>query len=131
MSDNVKNITSVSDLKNYASGIVCELPPFADGQPFVARLVRPSVLSLAGNGRIPNGVLGVATSLFNGTTSDSVQDSDYLLNMFKTCEIIADAALVEPTYKQIVDAGVSLTDEQFIAIFNFSQSGVKALESFR
>ena len=31
------NVTSIEDLKNYANGTVVEMPPFAEGQPLIAR----------------------------------------------------------------------------------------------
>ena len=44
---------------------------------------------------------------------------------------ICRASLIEPTYEEFEDAGIRLTDDQMMAIFSYSQKGVKALESFR
>ena len=41
------------------------------------------------------------------------------------------ASLEEPSFDDIKEAGLELTDEQMMAIFSYSQEGVKALESFR
>lgn len=122
--------TTLQDLARYAQGTVVRLPDFAEGQPFIARVRRPSMLELAKNGQIPNSLLGAANELFNGQNVDSDND-DMLANMFGVCETMARATLIQPTYDEVISSGLSLTDEQYIAIFNFSQSGQKALESFR
>lgn len=127
-------ITSFEDLKSYKAGQLVELPPFADGQPFVAKLRRPSMMVLAKEGKIPNDLLGVAGQLFAqggaGLAAKSGKD-DTLKDMYEICNIICNAALVSPTMQQIEDAGMELSDDQMIAIFNYSQTGVKSLKTFR
>lgn len=127
-------ITSLSDLQSYAKGTVVRFPDFADGQPLVARVRRPSLLALAKNGKIPNALLGSANELFsNGTQSkDGAELSpDVLTDMYKIMTIMAEATFIEPTYEQIVGAGLELTDEQLAVVFGYSQSGVNALDNFR
>ena len=51
--------------------------------------------------------------------------------MFDVLELMAKETFIEPTYSEIKEAGVDLTDEQMMFIFNYAQQGVKALESFR
>ena len=46
-------VTRIEDLKEYAKGQVVELPPFAEGQPLVVRMSRPSMLAMVEKGRIP------------------------------------------------------------------------------
>ena len=46
-------------------------------------------------------------------------------------ETILEAAFVEPTYQEIKDAGVQLSDDQMIFVFNYTQQGVRALDQFR
>lgn len=126
------SVTSVADLEKYAAGQVVELPEFAEGQPFVVRLRRPSMLSLVKNGKIPNTLLSSANSLFStGSQSFDAEDPDAMKEMMGILDIVCEASLVEPTYEQIKSAGIELTDEQLMAIFSYSQQGVKALESFR
>ena len=125
-------ITSIETLKSYAEGEIVELPPFSLGQPFVARLKRPSMMMLMKAGKIPNKLLVTANALFNGTTdSQSEEDSKFVANLFGVLEVIAEASLLEPTMDELKKAGVQLTDEQYMFIFNYSQRGVKALDSFR
>lgn len=127
-------VTSLSELQAYTQGQLVELPSFADGMPFVARLRRPSMLVLTKNGKIPNELLQAANELFTGSPNKrAIKDPDdnTMARMFDVFEILCEASFVEPTYQQIKDIGLELTDEQMVFIFNYSQSGVKALKSFR
>jgi len=126
------SITTLNDLQSYQNGVVIRLPDFSDGQPFVARLKRPSMLVLAKSGKIPNALLTTAGELFiKGSNSFDPKDKNMLSNFYDTCRVICEAALVEPTMQEIEDAGVEMTDEQIMAIFNYTQAGVSALKSFR
>lgn len=126
------NVTSIEDLKNYAGGTIVEMPPFAEGQPLVARLKRPSILGMAKQGRIPNTLLVKANELFlqNGAGLDA-EEEDTMKQLYDVLDLIAKETLVEPTYEDIKSVGLELTDEQMMFLFNYSQQGVKALESFR
>lgn len=129
----VLTVTSIEDLKQYSSGgNIVQLPSFAEGQPFVARLKRPSLLGMVKQGKIPNTLLVKANELFiqDGAGFDP-EEQDMMAQMFEVLDIIAQETFVEPTYKEIKEAGIELTDEQMMFIFNYSQQGVKALESFR
>lgn len=125
-------ITSIDELKQYSSGAVVELPCFAEDQPFVARLKRPSLLGMVKQGKIPNTLLVSANELFvqDGTGFDP-DEQDMMSQMFDVLELLAEETFVEPTYSEIKKAGIELTDEQMMFIFNYAQQGVKALEPFR
>lgn len=127
--EKVLKITDAKTLSKYAKGHVVELPPFAEDEPFVAKIRRPSLLALTKSGKIPNSLLSTATELFNGTLDSD--NENVLGDIYDICYLMADAALVEPTLKEIEEAGIELSDEQLMAIFNYTQSGVKALEKFR
>lgn len=130
--DEALSVTSLNDLQKYSEGIVVRLPDFAEGQPFVAKLRRPSMLVLAKSGKIPNALIGTANELFMKGSSGLDVDDPYMMgNFYDTCRVICEAALVEPTLAQIDAAGVELSDNQLMAIFSYSQSGIKALEPFR
>jgi len=126
------NVTSIEDLKNYANGTVVEMPPFAEGQPLIARLKRPSILGMAKQGKIPNSLLVKANELFlqNGAGLDA-EEEDTMKQLYDVLDLIAKETLVEPTYEELKSVGLELTDEQMMFLFNYSQQGVKALESFR
>lgn len=125
-------VTNIIDLKRYAAGQVVELPPFADGMPFVAQLRRPSMLFLAKTGQIPNTLLSKAGQLFNGGGAGlDADDANMLSDVYDIAMVIVNAALVSPTLDEIHEAGLELADDQIMAIFNYTQGGIKALESFR
>lgn len=124
-------VTSIYDLQRYSKGQIVRLPDFAEGQPFVARMRRPSLLVMAKKGKIPNRLLATATDLFNGGNSNNANNDTILSDTYDVCETIAEAALVEPTMGEIKSAGLELSDNQLIAIFNYAQRGVEALDNFR
>lgn len=117
-----EKITSIGDLENLKKGEVIELPPFDEKHPFVARLRRPSLLTLCKIGTIPNTLLATAQKIFEGEkTGDILKYGDVL-------HIVAKSALVDPDYEQVKDL---LTDDQLTLIFNYTQTGVLALLPFR
>lgn len=123
----VEHITTMSELQNYAKGAVVKLPDFAEGQPFVARLRRPSMLVLSKKGKIPNQLMSQASELFAGGSQMNTNDPELLNNLSDLMRVICEASLIEPTLEEIDNSGVDLTDEQMMAIFNYSQTGNKAL----
>lgn len=126
------HITTISDLQSYANGTVVRFPDFGDGQPFVARVRRPSMLVLAKQGKIPNSLLTAAGELFSKGGAGLDADNENMLgNMYNIMEIIATAALIQPSMEDIKNSGIELSDDQMMAIFNYAQAGVKAIESFR
>ena len=122
------SVTSLENLKKIAKRQEVELLGWGE-EPFVCKLKRPSMLGLVANGEIPNPLLNAAYILFNGakTTKD-------VINMKEQKElltIMAKAAMVEPTYTDLEEIGLELTDTQLLEIYNYTQIGVKALTSFR
>lgn len=124
-------ITSIKDLREYAKGAVVELPEFAEGQPFVARLKRPSIMDMARSGKIPNALLVRANELFTNSAGLNPNEENMMSELMDVMESIAAEAFVEPTYQEIKESGITLTDQQLMAVFNYTQNGVKALENFR
>lgn len=128
----IMQVTTIGQLQTYSKGKVVRLPDFAEGQPFVARVRRPSMLVLAKQGKIPNSLLSTANELFvGGGSSVDVENEKLLQDMYDVCMIVCDACLIEPTLRDIEDAGLTLSDDQIMALFNYAQQGVKALEPFR
>lgn len=126
------SVTSLFDLQTYAKGTLVRFPDFAEGQPFVARVRRPSMLALAQAGKIPNTLLTAANELFSkGGGGMDADNENMLSDVYGICEIICEASLLEPSYQQIKEAGLELSDDQIMAIFSYAQTGAKALESFR
>ena len=124
--------TTLNELMGYAQGVVVRLPDFGEGQPFYARVRRPSMLQMASEGKIPNALLGTANALFAGNDEAmDIDNSDMLPQMLGLCVEMARATLLEPTYDEIVSSGLMLTDQQLMFIFNYTQGGVEELKSFR
>lgn len=127
-----RKITTLDDLRSYAKGKIVTLPPFAEGQPFVARIKRPSLMELVKNGEIPNELLTRANDLFfDSSKAVNSEDKETMSQIFEIIDSICRASFIEPTYDEILESGIKLTDEQMMFIFQYSQKGVKALESFR
>lgn len=124
------NVTPIDVLINASRGTLIELPAFTEGVPFVARLKRPSMLALVKSGKIPNALITTANELFNGSKLDT-DDKDSLSNLFGVLDALCEACFVEPSYQELKDAGVELTDDQLMFIFNYTQTGVNALGNFR
>lgn len=125
-----QKVTSILELQEYARGTLVQLPEFGEGQPFFARLKRPSMLALTKAGKIPNALIYTANELFNGKGMNDKRETA-MKDVLDILDVIAEACFVEPSYAQIKEAGVELTDEQMMAVFNYCQRGVKALEPFR
>lgn len=122
------NITTIYELKEFAKGKIVSLPGWEDDKPFVARLTRPSLQIMAMNGQIPNTLLVAATKIFAGKQK---AEEINITDATKVQMAIAKASLVEPTVEDIEATGLTLTDQQLIAIFNYSQMGMAGLERFR
>lgn len=125
------DITSLDDIVKYTSGTVVRLPDFAEGAPFIAKLKRPSLLVLSKSGKIPNSLITQATQLFKDGAGSLGVKGNSIEDLYEIMEIICDAALVSPTYSEIKERGITLGDDQMMAIFAYTQNGAKALESFR
>lgn len=125
-------VTSLEDLARYKEGTLVEFPPFGPDQPFVARVKRPSIMALAKTGKIPNTLLDSANKLFFGDNSRNVKyDKDSLSQVLEVIDILCEAAFVEPRYEDLKRFGIELSDDQYMFLFNFTQQGVNALNSFR
>ena len=124
------DITSLTDIVKYAGGTIVRLPDFGDGEPFIAKLKRPSMLGLVKDGKIPNSLITQATKLFK-SGAGSLEKGNTVDELYDIIEIVCREAMVKPTYDEIKNAGVTLSDNQLMAIFSYTQNGVKALENFR
>lgn len=125
------NATSVEDLKKMSDVRSVLMPPFYVGEDVIFKLKRPSLLSMASKGRIPNALLGEANELFMTGISDEDMDENTLKNMHDLFELMAFESMVEPTYEELKEAGIELTDAQLLFIYNYSQHGITSLFPFR
>ena len=128
-------VTTFEELIKYSSGVVMELTPFSESQPFVARLKRPDLIDIVTT-EFPNELLGVAYELFN--SDEQEQENKNPEKVFKASaerkkvlEIIAKATLVEPSFEEIEKAGMKLTFVQLLEIYEYVNRGVENLKFFR
>ena len=98
------------------------------GDGVEVELCRPSLLALAAAGAIANPLLKTARRIFYSGISP---DGGDLAEEGRVLIEIAKAALVKPSFDELKAAGVTLTDEQLVAIFQFTELGAKALARFR
>ena len=128
-------IKTLEQLKEIKRTEVIELPAFEDGTPLVVEIKKPNMRQLMTSGKIPNTLLSVATEMFNGKTGQVMgkasEDIKTLKELVGMMEVLAEASLVKPSYKDIKKANVELTENQLMAILMYSQGGVKSLENFR
>ena len=125
-------VTSIGDLVKYKEGTLVELPPFAEGQPFVARLKRPSIMQMMEKGQIPNSLIIRANQLFlNGTDGFNPHQENVIKEVYPVLKEVASHCFVEPSWEELKENGIELTDEQLMFIFSYMQDGVRTLESFR
>lgn len=97
-----------------------------DGRGVMAvTLKRPSVLTLAKLGKIPNPLLGAATKLFDFAPKG---EGATLKELGEILHILAEASLVKPRYEEIAD---DLTDPQLMEIYHYVREGADGLEYFR
>lgn len=121
-------ITNMQDLKRMAESDAIELPRFKKEIPFNAKVKRVSLLNLVKKGVIPNKLLSAAEELFYGKKSSTSVD---LKQLTEVMFVMAENALVEPSIKDLESVGLELTDEQLVALFNYTQQGLKEIEKFR
>lgn len=129
------DITTLKDLKEYAKGVVVELPPFSDEQPLTVILRRPNVAELLVDEGIPNELMHTALILFDGESDEKEKtDEEKRLDILDTHDVlvyVAKKCLVSPKYEEFEEAGIELTDAQLTGIYNFLQTGVRELAFFR
>ena len=126
------SVTPLETIRIASQGSLVDIPGFSDGETITVRLRKPNMLTLIKTGKIPNNLLHSATTLFDGAKRDKKGYSqEELSSICEIMTVLCEACLVAPTYKELTDAGIELTQEQMTFIFNYSQGGVKSLAPFR
>lgn len=130
-----RKVVTIAELKELSGGEIVELPSYNEGQVIYVKLRRPSLLQMVKAGKIPNELLADANVLFangaNGVVNKAIKDEDTLVRLLEVIECICEESFVEPTYKDMKDAGIVLTDSQLLAVFAYTQNGVESLKNFR
>ena len=128
-------VTSLEQLKNIKVTDIVNLGCFEDGTELIAEVKKPNLMQLMVEGKVPNTLMSTAMGMFkNGSgeiVNKAIDDVDSLKDLVGMMQVFAEASLVNPTYAQIKEIGLSLTEKQLIGILQFAQGGVKALENFR
>lgn len=127
-------VTDLSQLLKVKEGEVVQLPPFNGEVPFIARVKQPSLVKLIAGGAFPNELLALAHSVFEAdekVIQKEMKSAKGLDKVYRTMEILAENALIEPSYQELKEAGIQLTDLQLSALMAYCQRGVKMLEYFR
>ena len=128
-------ITSLEQLQSIKQTEIIELPAFEDGTPLNVEVKKPNMMQLIAAGKIPNTLLSSAMELFNGRAGEKMQkaadNAGDLKDLVGLMNVIAEASLIKPTYKEIKKIGIDLTDNQLMGLLMYSQGGIKALENFR
>ena len=126
-----QHVTPLETMRLASQGSLVTLPGFGDGDTITVRLRKPNMLTLLRSGKLPNELLNAAVDLFERAKKPGGTKFGEMADMVNMMAIFCEASLVEPTYKELTDNGIELTQEQMIYIFNFAQGGVKALKPFR
>lgn len=117
------SVTSIEEIKKKAA-IEVELPGW-DNKPFICKLKRVGVLGLASSGKIPNTLMSTAMGMFEKKLD--VKEPDDIKNMAEVINLFCKEAMVEPKYDEVQAVNL-LTDDQRLAIFDFTQDGVKKVK---
>jgi hypothetical protein len=122
-------MTDIREAARRYGVIDCALPGWDEGADFQCRLRRPGLVNMAcAAGFIPNPLLSAVEALFFPSGSPAKLPPD---QQAKALNAIARYALVEPTFEQLREAGLELTDEQYMAIYAFALKGAEGLSRFR
>ena len=127
-------VTALEEIKKTATKVVSISDWSGEGEINV-RLRRIDLFNLIEQGKVPNELMGLAHKCatvspaeFSKITNES---ADSLKNYFELLTCMAKAALVEPTYDQIVEAAGNLTHTQLSEIWTYCSHGVEILKLFR
>ena len=127
------NVTPLETMRIASMGSLVSIPGFGDGDFINVRLRKANLLSLAKMGKIPNELLNDAESLFAGGKKDGKKghSPQELSAAYELMSLFCEACLVEPSYKEMKENGIELTQEQMQFILGFATGGLKSLKPFR
>jgi hypothetical protein len=128
----MSEVTPLETFRMASRGKLVEIPGFAPGEVYTVRLRQPNLLALVKMGKISNPLLAALLEAERrGVKAESGVTPEQIRFTADVWEVFCDAALVEPTYQELKDNGVELTQEQMAFIADFAQRGAVALTSFR
>lgn len=126
----MSEILSIAELKKMANPII-EIPNFDNTGTIKVRLQRPKLMSMAVQGKIPNHLMNIASTMITGkpnTEKKKMTSEEYIKEINGAMELYCMACLVEPSYEEFKDI---MTDDQKGFIFNWGIGEVSSLDNFR
>ncbi|CAM3004805.1 hypothetical protein HAHI6034_10870 [Hathewaya histolytica] len=121
-------ITSIDDMKKQQY-VEATLPGWGIDDTITVKLKHFSLLDAASKGNIPNPLIGPVLDLFKGE-GINVQEIQGLKSFSEVQNLFCELCLMEPTFKELKEAGIELTEEQKYIIYQFATGGAKALIPF-
>ncbi len=123
----MSEILNIKQLKEMAYSVI-DIPGFDSAKPVKVKVQRPRLFSMAKQGKIPNHLMSIATSMLTGKSKEKKKDGPDIEDVNDMMELYCYACLVEPSYDEFKEI---ITDDQKAAIFDWGIGRVSSLDSFR
>lgn len=128
-------VTKADELAKIKNIIEVELPPFSDGTIVTAEIRKVHFNALAKAGKIPNPLLNTVMDMLgegNKVKDDNAKSKENqdMVGFYKYMNIVAEAALVNPTYSEFEELAGGLSDEQLFFIHNLAVGEAKEWQKF-
>ena len=125
----MSNIVNLKDAAARYAVQELEISGWGPRETITVRAKRPTLYAMAAMGFIPNPLMGAMQAMLSGDVK-KVEAVD--LKKQADCVIaMARYALVEPTYDQMTDAGLTLNDDQLMELYMFALGGLDRVAAFR
>ena len=126
MENTLKAIT-IEELKKVKTQII-QISDFSGEGTFNVEVRRPSLLTLATSGNIPNELIGDVNDLFFGKKEEKDIEMSKLKEIY---DGIVKATLVSPSFEELVENDIQLTEVQIGELYKYVGGGVKELKYCR
>ena len=127
-------IITAEQFRSKAVSII-KIPGFEQNEVFEIKVRKLSIVGLMSSGKIPNSLMkvvkdafaGIKSSTQNGGEDNTEAIMDKAGDIGKLMDIVCREAMLEPTFEEVEDV---MNDAQKIAVFQFTQGGVEAVQPF-
>lgn len=127
MEQQVLKAITIEELKKVKTQII-QISDFSGEGTFNVEVRRPSLLTLATSGNIPNELIGDVNDLFFGKKEEKDIEMSKLKEIY---DGIVKATLVSPSFEELVENDIQLTEVQIGELYKYVVGGVKELKYFR
>lgn len=124
-------VSTLAELQQESKGKVIEIAGFDGITPIKVKVKPVSLMAAIAGDSIPNELLSKAVEVFEGQPKKEPYTRDKIIEMYDMLIWYARTCLVEPTYQELEEAGIELTDFQLMDIYHFAREGQAALSTFR